>query len=128
MASKANAVSKTTRYYVHSNARFSMAQRVLPPVTVQDSTQSLSHRLPWCALLYVIIIPALSVADACLPYVVQIEHCLHEWESGAHVSANLDETTDGPRYRNHIANAIAWKGLNEGATTRILEHISSKLL
>jgi hypothetical protein len=59
---------------------------------------------------------------------VQIEHCLHEWESGVFVPTNLDETVDGPRYRNHLANAITWKNLNKDATTRILEHISCKLL
>ena len=41
---------------------------------------------------------------------------------------NLDETTDAHCYRTHMANAIAWKGLNETITTHIRRHISSKLL
>ena len=71
--------------------------------------------------------PLLGALDTDLPCIIQIEHCLHEWESGIHVPTNLDETVDGPRYRNHMSNAVAWKNLNDNATTRVLEHISSKL-
>ena len=72
--------------------------------------------------------PLRSTPNVYSQFLVQIEHCLHEWESGVHVPVNLDETVDGPRYRNHMANATVWKALNEGATTQILQHISNKLL
>jgi hypothetical protein len=60
--------------------------------------------------------------------VIQIEHCLREWESGKHVPVNLDETTDGFRFHAHTANTASWQGLNRDATTRIREHLSKKLL
>jgi hypothetical protein len=61
-------------------------------------------------------------------YAVQMEHCLREWETGKCVSVNLDETTDGSRYRTHMTNATSWQGLNHEATTKIREHLSKKLL
>jgi hypothetical protein len=60
--------------------------------------------------------------------VLQIEHCLREWETGKCVLVNLDEATDGSRYRTHMNNATSWQGLNREATTKIREHLSKKLL
>ena len=59
---------------------------------------------------------------------MQIEHCLREWESGTQLQVNLDETADTPRYRTHLANAIAWEDLDKTKTTLIRKHLSERLL
>jgi len=51
--------------------------------------------------------------------VIQIEHCLQEWESGKHVPVNLNEATDGSQYCVYVANAALWEELDQKKTTEI---------
>lgn len=121
------AALKTRRFCVPSNKHSSMASKALLLPTVPSSAQSPFHPLLSCAQLCVIS-KSDSQFSSVSPYLAQIEHCLREWQSGKRVPANLDEATDGLRYRTHMANAVSWQGLNRTATTRIREHLSKKLL
>jgi len=70
----------------------------------------------------------LGALEIDLSHIIQIEHCLREWESGLQVQISLDENIDAPRYRTHLANAISWRNLNKRMTDLICKHISGKLL
>lgn len=127
MECKGNAVLRVKLCYAHFNAPSSVDRRVALQSTVICLTRSLSHLSHSCALLYLI---SLSIPKCPIdsPYLTQIEHCLREWESGTRLQANLDETTDTPRYRTHMANAVAWECLDKEKTTLVRQHLSGRLM